>query len=137
MEQEFRFGVAPALRGARVLLVEDDILLLMELEAILREAGAEIAGCCRTVREALAVAERNGVAVAILDVRVGRETIAPVARQLTDHGTPFIFYTGQVENDPDLAEWTGCRILSKPARASAIVAAVAEVLHGVPAAGRG
>ena len=137
MEQEFRFGVAPVLRGARVLLVEDDILLLMELEAILREAGAEIAGCCRTVREALAVAERNGVAVAILDVRVGRETIAPVARQLTDHGTPFIFYTGQVENDPDLAEWTGCRILSKPARASAIVAAVAEVLHGVPAAGRG
>ena len=137
MEQEFRFGVAPALRGARVLLVEDDILLLMELEAILREAGAEIAGCCRTVREALAVAERNGVAVAILDVRVGRETIAPVARQLTDHGTPFIFYTGQVENDPDLAEWTGCRVLSKPARASAIVAAVAEALHAVPAAGRG
>ena len=132
MEQEFRFGVAPALRGARVLLVEDDILLLMELEAILREAGAEIAGCCRTVREALAVAERNGVAVAILDVRVGRETIAPVARQLTDHGTPFIFYTGQVENDPDLAEWTGCRVLSKPARASAIVAAVAEALHAVP-----
>ena len=136
MEQEFRFGVAPALRGARVLLVEDDILLLMELEAILREAGAEIAGCCHTVREALAVAERNGVAVAILDVRVGRETIAPVARQLTDHGTPFIFYTGQVENDPDLAEWTGCRILSKPARASAIVAAVAEALHRA-AAGHG
>jgi len=26
MEQPFRFGVAPALRGARVLLVEDDIL---------------------------------------------------------------------------------------------------------------
>jgi DNA-binding response OmpR family regulator len=136
MEQAFRFGVVPALRGARVLLVEDDILLLMELEAILREAGAEIAGCCRTVREALAVAERNGLAVAILDVRVGRETIAPVARQLADHGTPFIFYTGQVENDPDLAEWTGRRILSKPARASAIVAAVAEALHGASAAGR-
>jgi hypothetical protein len=46
MEQPFRFGVVPALRGARVLLVEDDVLLLMELEAILREAGAEIAGCC-------------------------------------------------------------------------------------------
>jgi len=57
-----------------------------------------------------------------------------VARQLASRGTPFIFYTGQVENDPDLAEWTGCRILSKPARASAIVAAIAEALHGVPAA---
>ena len=134
MEERFRFGVAPALHGARVLLVEDDILLLMELEAILREAGAEIAGCCRTVREALAVTDRDGVAAAILDVRVGRETIAPVARQLASRGTPFIFYTGQVESDPDLAEWTGHRVLSKPARASAIVAAVAEALHAAPAA---
>ena len=134
MEQPFRFGVVPALRGARVLLVEEDVLLLMELEAILREAGAEIAGCCRTVREALTIAERNGVAAAILDVRVGRETIAPVARQLASRGTPFIFYTGQVENDPELAEWTGHRVLSKPARASTIVAAVAEALHAAPAA---
>ncbi len=133
MEQPFRFGVAPALRGVRVLVVEDDILLLMELQAILLEAGAEIAGCCRTVREALTIAERNGVAAAILDVRVGRETIAPVARQLASRGTPFIFYTGQVENDPELAEWTGHRVLSKPARASTIVAAVAEALQGVPA----
>ena len=120
MEERFRFGVAPALHGARVLLVEDDILLLMELEAILREA--------------LAVTDRDGVAAAILDVRVGRETIAPVARQLASRGTPFIFYTGQVESDPDLAEWTGHRVLSKPARASAIVAAVAEALHAAPAA---
>ena len=133
MEQSFRFGVAPALRGTRVLLVEDDILLLMELEAILREAGAEIASCCRTVREALAVADSAGVGVAILDVRVGHETITPVARQLASRGTPFIFYTGQVANDPELAEWTGHRILSKPARASAIVAAVAEALHADPA----
>ena len=134
MEERFRFGVAPALHGARVLLVEDDILLLMELGAILREAGAEIAGSCRTVREALAATDRDGVAAAILDVRVGRETIAPVARQLASRGTPFIFYTGQVESDPDLAEWTGHRVLSKPARASAIVAAVAEALHAAPAA---
>jgi DNA-binding response OmpR family regulator len=104
----------------------------MELEAVLLEAGAEIAGCCRTVREALAVASGDEVDAAILDVRVGRETIAPVAQQLASHGTPFIFYTGQVEKDPQLAEWAGCRILSKPARAGAIVAAIAEVLHGVP-----
>jgi DNA-binding response OmpR family regulator len=133
MKEQFRYGVAPALRGARVLLVEDDILLLMELQAILREAGAEIAGCCRTVREALAVAERDGVGAAILDVRVGRETIAPVARQLASRGTPFIFYTGQVESDPELAEWTGHRVLSKPARAGAIVAAIAEALQAAPA----
>jgi DNA-binding response OmpR family regulator len=117
-----------ALRGARVLIVEDDVLLIMELESILRAAGAEIAGCCRTVKEGLAAVERNAAAVAILDVRLGHDTIAPVARLLTSRGTPFIFYTGQVENDPALVEWTGHTVLSKPTRPAAIVAALAGAL---------
>jgi CheY-like chemotaxis protein len=93
MEWSTRFCVTPPLRGARLLLVEDDALLLMELEAILLDAGAEMAGCCRTVRDALAVASSEGIDAAILDVRVGRETIAPVAQRLASRGTPFIFYT--------------------------------------------
>jgi DNA-binding NtrC family response regulator len=111
------------------MIVEDDALLLMDLETILREAGAEIVGGCRNVKEALTAARDGGIAVAILDVRVGRETIAPVARQLASSGTPFIFYTGQVGNDPELAEWKGRIVLSKPARASAIIDALAEVLQ--------
>jgi DNA-binding response OmpR family regulator len=128
-ERSAKFGSAAALDGARVLIVEDDVLLLMELETILRDAGAEIVACCRTVQEGLAAAGKCNAAAAILDVRVGRETIAPVARQLADCGTPFIFYTGQVKNDPQLAEWQGYTVLSKPARASAIVGALAEVLQ--------
>jgi len=118
------------LRGTRVMIVEDDVLLLMDLEVTLREAGVEIARGCRNVAEALAAVRNGDVAVAILDVRVGRETTAPVARQLTSRGTPFIFYTGQVENDPQLAEWAGHTVVSKPARASVIVGALAEILRG-------
>jgi DNA-binding response OmpR family regulator len=124
----------PDLRGARVLIVEDDVILLVELESILLEAGAAIAGCCRTVKEGLAGAERHGVAAAILDVRLGNETITPVARRLAYRGTPFLFYTGQVENDPALVEWAGRTILSKPAAPAAIVAAVADLLPSEPAA---
>lgn len=120
---------AETLRGTGVLVVEDDILLLMDLESILLEAGAEIAGVCRTVTDALAMAERKGVAAAILDVRVGRETIAPVARRLASRGIPFVFYTGQIEDDPELAEWGGCKIINKPAQAGAIVAAVANLVN--------
>jgi DNA-binding response OmpR family regulator len=122
----------PDLQGARVLIVEDDVLLLMELESILLEAGAVIVGCCRTVKEGLAAANKDGVAAAILDVRLGRETIAPVARRLASRGTPFLFYTGQVENDPALAEWTDRTILSKPSRPAAIVAALARLLRHAP-----
>ena len=128
MEQLAKFSKVSALQGARVLIVEDDLLLLMELELILLEAGAEIAGCCRSVREGLAAAD-DRIAAAILDVRVGRETIAPVARRLASRGTPFVFYTGQVPGDPELAEWPGCTILSKPARPGTIVAALADLLR--------
>ncbi len=134
MERPKQFSDVAPLRGARLLIVEDDVLLLMDLEAILQDAGAEVVACCRDVNEGLAAAEQKAVVAAILDVRVGQDTIAPIARQLADRGTPFLFYTGQVENDPALAEWSGHTVLSKPARPAAIVAAVADLLqHALPA----
>jgi DNA-binding response OmpR family regulator len=117
------------LRGARVLVVEDDPLLLLELESILQDAGAEIVACCRDVIDGLKAIQGDGLAAAVLDVRIGRATVAPVARELAERGTPFLFYTGQVENDPALAEWSDHIILSKPARPAVIVAAVALLLE--------
>ena len=117
------------LHGARVLVVEDDALLLMELESILQDAGAEIVACCRNVTDGLTAVEQKPLAAAILDVRIGQGTIAPIARRLSNCGTPFLFYTGQVENDPALAEWSDHIVLSKPAQPATIVAAVALLLE--------
>ena len=117
------------LRGARVLVVEDDALLLMELESILQDAGAEIVACCRNVTDGLTAVEQKPLAAAILDVRIGQGTIAPIARRLSNCGTPFLFYTGQVENDPALAEWSDHTVLTKPARPAVIVAAVVHSLE--------
>jgi DNA-binding response OmpR family regulator len=117
------------LNGARVLVVEDDYLISMNLESTLAEAGAEIAGVSRTVKDALALAKQNGVAAAILDFRLGCETVEPVARQLSRRGIPFVFYTGQLEAEHLLgSEWPGCKILRKPSRPQAIVSAIAGVL---------
>ena len=118
-----------ALNGTRVLLVEDDFILLVELEFILAEAGAEVVGMCRTIGEAVAFVEREDFAAAVLDIRLGQETISPVARRLTQRGIPFVFYTGQVETDPIRAEWPACRIVPKPAQPRAIVAAVTDLLR--------
>jgi DNA-binding LytR/AlgR family response regulator len=118
-----------SLSGAPVLIVEDDFLILMELERILSEAGAEIAGTCRTVREALARIEKGGIAAAVLDMRIGSESIAPVARLLMRHGVPFVFYTGQIETDPVRAEWRGCHFVAKPSQPRTIVKAVADLLY--------
>src|SRR5262245_37151541 len=61
------------LSGARILVVEDDFLILTELETVLSEAGAQVAGACRTVDEALALALERDLDAALLDLRVGRE----------------------------------------------------------------
>jgi hypothetical protein len=67
MEQTAKRDKTLPLTGARVLVVEDDCLISMDLESVLVEAGAEIAGVCRTVRDALVLANQNGIAAAILD----------------------------------------------------------------------
>ncbi len=58
MEQQ-RENPNQPLRGARVLVVEDDTILLMDLEMILREASAEIVGTCRTGEVALATVRKQ------------------------------------------------------------------------------
>ena len=82
-----------------------------------------------TVADGLAVARRERVAAAVLDVRIGRDTIAPLARHLASCGTPFFFYTGQVGSEPAIAEWRDHAIVAKPAPAKTIVAAVAGLLR--------
>jgi DNA-binding NtrC family response regulator len=114
-----------ALHGARVLIVEDDFLIALELEEILREAGAAEVRQCRTLAEAMRSVPAGDCSVAILDFRLGRESTLPLARELSCLGVPFVFYTGQMDANPILAEWPHCTVLSKPSPAYKIVAALA------------
>ena len=116
------------LGGARVLVVEDDFLIALELAAILTDAGAEVVGPWQTVAEALAFADDETLSAAILDMRIGSGSVAPVARKLADHHVPFVFYTGQTRIDPLTAEWPNSQILSKPAFPHMIIAAVASLV---------
>src|SRR5262245_10449301 len=117
------------LDGARVLVVEDDFIIGLELAAVLTDAGAEVVGPSQTVQAALARAEGEGLSAAVLDIRLGDGTVAPVARQLAERHVPFVFYTGQSKTDPLRAEWPDCQIVSKPASPASLVAAVASLLR--------
>jgi DNA-binding response OmpR family regulator len=116
------------LSGVRVLVVEDDSLLALDLEATLVEAGAVVVDLCRTVDEAMLRADAGDLAVAILDFGLGSETVSPVARRLLDQGVPFVLYTGKSRHEPSLAEWRDCSILEKPASSRELVSAVKTVL---------
>jgi DNA-binding response OmpR family regulator len=115
------------LQGVHILAVEDDFLVMLDLAAMLRDAGATVC-TCGTVAQALSTAESEPFAAAVLDVRVGRETIAPVAHKLASAGTPFVFYTAQFASDPTIAQWPAAPIVSKPAVPSVLVSALVAAL---------
>lgn len=117
-----------ALRGVRVLIVEDDPFIMMDVETALQDSGAEIAGACSSVASALSFLEDANIHVAVLDFGLGRETAAPIARALAARGTPFLFYTGQVSTDPRLAEWRDRTIVQKPVPPRVLVGAVVRVV---------
>ncbi len=116
------------LDGVRVLVVEDDPLLLLDLEQTLAGAGAEVVGLCQTLQEALRRSDPIDFSVAVLDFRLGAETASPVARRLEDLGVPFVFYTGQARLEPSLAEWRHCSIVEKPSPPQTLISALRAVL---------
>jgi DNA-binding response OmpR family regulator len=74
------------LKGARVLIVEDDLLISMDLTAGLTDAGAQVVGPCRTAKNAVALVNECNISVALLDIRLASETVVPVATQLASRG---------------------------------------------------
>jgi DNA-binding NtrC family response regulator len=121
--------VAGVLDHARLLVVEDDFIISLELQSLLGAARATIVAPCYKISEALSALKANKVDAAVLDVRLGSHTAAPVADELVRRGIPFLFYTGQVDADPTRAAWPAAPIISKPAPSSQIVTAVAELLR--------
>ncbi|AOD15267.1 response regulator [Xanthomonas fragariae] len=84
-----------ALRGVRVLVVENDDMNAMLLDLQLVRAGAAVVGPVGEVQEALQLINANAPDIAVLDYRLGNgETSEPVARLLAERGIPFVLATG-------------------------------------------
>src|SRR5579885_2402238 len=117
----------PPLKGMRVLVVEDDYILALELESILTGAGADIAGLCMTVVVALPRAKGTYLSAAISYLRIGRKTVDCVARDLSSRGVPFVFYTGQAETCSIQSQWPQSKVIKKPAQPQTIIRTLAEM----------
>jgi DNA-binding NtrC family response regulator len=125
--------VSGVLKGARVLVVEDDFFISLELVSVFTDAGARVVGPCHTVEDALASAKANEITAALLDFRLGNDTSIAVAHELQRRNVPFAFYTGQAATDLIWSEWPHCRIIAKPSRPDILVKIVAELLDISPA----
>jgi len=110
-------------RGGRVLLVEDEALVALEVAGTLGEAGFEVIGPASTVRQALELLERKGCDAAVLDVNLGSETAEPVAARLGRSRTPFVTVSGY-SREQQPAVFHGSPQLAKPLRPELLVAEV-------------
>ena len=82
------------LRGARVLIVEDEDLIAALLEDLLSKLGCEVVATATTVTTATAVAGRDEIDVALLDVMMKGVDVHPVVEILARRGIAYAFVTG-------------------------------------------
>lgn len=81
----------------RVLVVEDEYLVALDLQAMLEELGCMVIGPAPTVAKAQRLLDQHRPDLALLDVNLGHERSTALAEELGKRGVPFALTTGYDE----------------------------------------
>jgi len=86
-------ALAP-LKGARVLIAEDNVIVALDVAYSLEDAGAIVVGPVSRVHDAIRLMEAEALDGAILDVHLQDGAATEVANMLMRRHIPVIFCTG-------------------------------------------
>ncbi|WP_024341951.1 response regulator [Bradyrhizobium japonicum] len=112
---------------ASVFLVEDEVLIRMMVADMVTELGHTVACEAGDLPSALEHANDAAFDLAVLDVQLGRDSIAPVANVLAHRNVPFAFATGYgAEGVPK--EFSGRPWLQKPFQIEQLERCIAQLL---------
>ncbi len=115
------------LKGLRVLVVEDEMLVSMLVEDMLSDFGCLVVGPAPDLDEAMALATTAEIDAALLDVNLAGKPIFPVADALKARGVPFAFASGY--GQAGLAEaHRDAPVLQKPFRQSDLERALSSLV---------
>jgi two-component sensor histidine kinase/ActR/RegA family two-component response regulator len=118
------------LSGARVMLVEDEVIVALDMKAMLEDLGCQVLGPASSLAAAQALASREAgrIDAALLDVNLKGETTLELARKLRAEGVACIFVTGySVLPEAAEADWL---LLQKPVTGGELAAALQLALGG-------
>jgi CheY-like chemotaxis protein len=116
------------LSGRRVLVLEDEMLVLMNIEDMLTDLGCEAVSAAATVTQALALIDAQAFDAALVDVNLNGISSYPVADVLAAHGVPFVFSTGY--SGQSLEDGYGDRpVLRKPYRKADLAEVLTRLLR--------
>jgi two-component sensor histidine kinase len=113
--------------GKRILIVEDEPLVALQLQADLENAGLQVIGPVGSLAQGMAVATSEDFDAALVDVSLGQDISTPIADQLLLRRIPFAFATGYADVSLLPAHLRRIARLSKPYAAHQ----VRELLDGL------
>ncbi len=116
-------------RTASILVVEDEPLVAIELAALLRAAGWDVAGPAGTLTKAIELARSALCDCALLDINLKGERIDDVAAILAERGIPFVFATGYGRESLPAAFRNNAVIIPKPFNNRAVVQTIRNLLR--------
>jgi DNA-binding response OmpR family regulator len=120
------------LKGLRILVLEDEYLIAMDVEQLCRDHGAADVVVARGLDE---IDGHSDFDAAILDVLLGGVPTFDFAARLQGLGTPFVFASGYTDN-PEVAKlFPDIVLISKPYSGNDLVEAVAAACGRIAPSG--
>jgi DNA-binding response OmpR family regulator len=116
-----------ALKGLRLLIVEDEALVAMMIHDVISDAGADVVGPAANIRTAMSALGAESIDGAILDVNLGGERIDPVADELRARKIPFLFVTGYGRSGI-VERFPATTVVTKPFDDSHLLETIARVI---------
>jgi len=120
-------GSSVDLAGRRMLVVEDQFVIAMDMEQMLRSLGADAVDLATNIPDAVAILERTPPDVAILDLKLGTGTTAAIADALQARSIPLIFVTGYGDLDALPAHLRHAPLLRKPVERAALAGILSKI----------
>jgi PAS domain S-box-containing protein len=111
----------------KILVVEDEVLIAMQMAEVLSEAGWDVIGPATGIAQALSLLTTQGPPdVAVLDVNLDGEMVGPLAENLRGAGIPVVLCTGYETLDDVRLE--GCPMIRKPANIRQLLAGIKSAM---------
>jgi CheY-like chemotaxis protein len=120
------------LKGLRILVLEDEFLIAMDVEQLCRDHGAVDVAVARSLEE---TGEDRAFDAAIIDVLLSGVSTLDFAATLQEAGTPFVFASGYTDNGDVAKRFPGVTMIGKPYSGNDLVEAVATACGRIPASG--
>jgi DNA-binding response OmpR family regulator len=120
--------VANALAGTRLLIMEDEFLIAMDIEQVCRDHGAEDIVIVRSLGE-LGAEPDFAFDAAVVDMRLGGDSTVDFASQLMARKVPFVFSTGYSDLGEAADGFPGVPVVTKPYNGTDLVEALAAAMN--------